>query len=278
MALNLLGVATLPDSWPACCRSKPGDYCVTRRKVLITGAAGEVGRLLAQRLGDEYDLVLTDRQPPLECYGCSFIPAHIDDLEAMCTACHQIDTIIHLAAETHPDAPWEKLLSPNIFGVYNVLEAARRQGCRRLIFASSINAVAGYPGDVQVHTSQPVRPYNLYGATKAWGEAVGCFYAEQRGISVLCLRIGWVRQRNSPDLYPGHPYLSFVLTYDDLLRLVRAAIEAPAALRFGIFHAISDNRWKRLDISDTRTMLGYEPQDDAFELAEEHARSGQGAG
>ena len=268
----------IPRDWPARCRSKPGEDCAMRRRVLITGAAGEVGRLLADHLRDDYELVLTDRQPPPEHDDSSFVAADIGDFDSVYAVSHAIDTVVHLAAETHPDAPWEKLLSPNIVGLYNVLEAAHRQKCRRVIFASSINAVAGYPGEMQVHTSQPVRPYNLYGATKAWGEAASCFYADQRGLSVLCLRFGWVRSPDSADLRPGHPYLPFVLTYDDLIRLIRAAIEAPATLRFGIFHGVSNNRWKRLDISDTRAVLGYEPQDDAFELAEEYARSHQGAG
>ena len=118
----------------------------------------------------------------------------------------------------------------------------------------------------------PVRPFNLYGATKAWGEAVACYYADQRGLSAICLRIGWVRRRDSPDLRPDHPYLSFVLTYEDLGQLVEKSIQAPDTLRFGIFHGVSNNRWKRLDISDARTVLGYEPQDDAFALAEQAER------
>ncbi len=183
--------------------------------------------------------------------------------------CQGIDTVVHLAAEPHPEAPWESLLPANIVGVYNVLEAAHESGCRRVIFASSINAVAGYPDEMQVRTSMPVRPFNLYGATKAWGEAVACYYADQRGLSAICLRIGWVRRRDSPDLRPDHPYLSFVLTYEDLGQLVEKSIQAPDSLRFGIFHGVSNNRWKRLDISDARTVLGYEPQDDAFALAEQ---------
>ena len=59
-----------------------------------------------------------------------------------------------------------------------------------------------------------------------------------------------------------------MLTYEDLVRLVVASIEAPNDLRFGVFHGVSNNRWKRLDISEARALLGYEPQDDAFALAE----------
>jgi hypothetical protein len=136
-----------------------------------------------------------------------------------------------------------------------------------VVFASSINAVSGYPDDVQVHTSMPVRPPNLYGATKVWGEALACYYADQRGISAICLRFGWVVSRDSEQLKQLTNLLDRALTYEDLTRLVRASIDAPDDLRFGIFHGVSNNRWKRLDISDARARLGYAPEDDAFVLA-----------
>jgi hypothetical protein len=165
------------------------------------------------------------------------------------------------------EATWESLLPRNLVGLYNIFQAAHEAGCRRVIFASSVNAVFGYPKDVQVHTNMPVRPLNLYGASKAWGEAVACFYADQRGISAICLRFGWVIERDSPLLRPDHPYLDIALTYDDLTQLVVASIDAPDDLRFGVFHGVSDNRWKRLDIGDARRVLGYAPEDDAFALA-----------
>jgi nucleoside-diphosphate-sugar epimerase len=113
----------------------------------------------------------------------------------------------------------------------------------------------------------PVRPLNLYGASKAWGEAVACLYADQRNLSAICLRFGWVIGRENLQAHADHPWLDIVLTYHDLAKLVTASIEAPDELRFGIFHGVSNNRWKRLDISDARKVLGYEPEDDAFELA-----------
>jgi nucleoside-diphosphate-sugar epimerase len=113
----------------------------------------------------------------------------------------------------------------------------------------------------------PVRPLNLYGASKAWGEAVACFYADQKNISAICLRFGWVVERESKHIRLDHPYLDIALTYHDLARLVAASIDAPDELRFGVFHGVSNNRWKRLDISDARRLLGYEPEDDAFAIA-----------
>jgi len=239
----------------------------TRRKVLLTGAAGRIGSFLTGQLAEHYDFVLTDVRAPKATHGFMFVEADIADLEAMRALCPGVDTVVHLAADPSIEATWDSLLPRNIIGVQNVFQAAHEAGCRRVVFASSINAVAGYPDDVQVHTSMPVRPPNLYGATKVWGEALACYYADQHGISAICLRFGWVVSRDSEQLKQRTNLLDRVLTYEDLARLVRASIDAPDNLRFGIFHGVSNNRWKRLDIDDAREKLGYAPEDDAFVLA-----------
>jgi nucleoside-diphosphate-sugar epimerase len=237
------------------------------RKVLITGAAGRIGSSLTRAFTGRYDVLLSDVRAPDDARGHPFVAADIADIEAMRALCAGVDTVVHLAADPSMEATWESLLPRNLIGLYNIFEAAHAAGCRRVIFASSVNAVFGYPKDVQVRTDMPVRPLNLYGASKAWGEAVACFYADQRTISAICLRFGWVIERDSPRLRPDHPYLDIALTYEDLAKLVAASIDAPDDLRFGVFHGVSDNRWKRLDISDARRVLGYAPEDDAFALA-----------
>ncbi|HET9221864.1 MAG TPA: NAD(P)-dependent oxidoreductase [Roseiflexaceae bacterium] len=238
-----------------------------KRDVLITGAAGRIGSSLTRDLAGRYNLSLTDMRSPDDTGGFPFVKADIADLDAMHQLCQGVDTVVHLAADPSMEATWESLLPRNLVGLYNVFQAAHEAGCRRVIFASSVNAVFGYPKDVQVRTDMPVRPLNLYGASKAWGEAVACFYADQRALSAICLRFGWVIERDSDLIRPDHPYLDIALTYDDLTRLVIASIDAPDTLRFGVFHGVSNNRWKRLDISDARALLGYAPEDDAFAIA-----------
>jgi len=239
------------------------------KKILITGASGKIGSFLTGQLVGRYECVLTDIRPPEDAHGYPFIAADISDLEAVRAVCQGIDTVVHLAADPNRKATWESLLPRNVIGVYNIFEAAAAAGCRRVIFASSINAVEGYPPGVQVHTNMPVRPPNLYGATKAWGEALARFYADQRGLSAICLRFGAVavsqgKAETAPNIPKTPGFFSIVLTYEDMVRLVVASLEAPDDLRFGIFHGVSDNRFKRLDISDTREVLGYQPEDDAF--------------
>lgn len=237
-----------------------------QRRVLITGAAGNIGRFLTNSFADRYDLLLADIAKPADD-RFPFIDLNITDSDAVRRACEGIDTVVHLAADPSMYAPWESLLPNNLVGLYQVFEGAHQAGCRRVVFASSINAVFGYPADVQVHTNMPVRPINLYGATKAWGEAVARVYADTHNMSAICLRFGWVIDRNSELLRPDHEWLDIALTYEDLARLVGSAIDAPDTLRFGIFHGLSNNRYKRLDLTDAREILGYDPQDDAFALA-----------
>ncbi len=237
-------------------------------RVLLTGAAGYIGGLIIANLADRYDWILTDLNPPADTRGLPFIQADITELAALRPLCQGVDTIVHLAATANPDAVWQDLLPNNLIGVYNVFQAASETGCRRVIFASSVHAVDGYPRDIQIHADMPISPLTLYGATKAWGEAVAAFYARQKNLSAICLRIGGVMPSNDPRIVPGFHNLDMVITREDLVRLIAASIDAPDDLRFGIFHGVSNNRWKRLDISDTRERLKYEPQDDAFEVAQ----------
>ncbi len=178
---------------------------MTVRKILLTGAAGRIGSFLTRHLATRYDFVLTDVQPPADTNGFPFTAADISDLEAMRALCRDIDTVVHMAADPRTTASWDDLLAPNMIGVQNIFQAAHEAGCRRVIYASSVNAVAGYPRDVQVHTSMPVRPLNLYGASKAWGEAVACFYADQRGLSSICLRFGCGARPRQRISAPGSP-------------------------------------------------------------------------
>lgn len=236
-----------------------------RRRVLITGATGRIGSLLAQHWHERHELVLTDKRTPATAAPASFIECDLSDLASLRPILDTIHTVIHLAADPRPNASWQSLLPNNIVATHNVLEAAADAGCHRVIIASSVNAVAGYPADVQVKTTMPVAPANLYGASKAFGEAMGRYYSDQRNLSVLCLRLGAVVELTDPRLSPGHPLLASMLTTADLLKLYDSCL-ASEHIRFGIFHGISDNCFKRLDLSDTRSALQYEPCDDAFVL------------
>lgn len=244
-----------------------------KRKILLTGAAGRIGSFLTQQWKESYDLLLTDVRAPKETFGFPFVEANLADFAAVRALCTGIDTVVHLGADPRMEAPWESLLPNNVIGTYNAFEAAHQAGCRRIIFASSINAVFGYPADVQVQTNMPVYPINLYGATKCWGEALGRYYAHTHKLSSICLRFGAVSYRPGQDPHYdnrydlSHPYIDIILTMEDLTKLVTASVEAKDDLMYGVYHGISNNRWKRLDLTDARDEIGYAPEDDAFAFA-----------
>ncbi len=244
-----------------------------KRKILITGAAGRIGSFLTNQWKERYDLVLTDVRAPKETFGFPFTQANLTEMDKIQSLCQGIDTVIHLGADPSMEAAWESLLPNNIIGTYHVFEAAAQANVRRVVYASSVNAVFGYPIDQQVHTNMPVYPINLYGATKCWGEAAARVYSHLKKFSAICLRFGAVSYRPGTDpeydgrYTPDYEYLDIILTMEDLTKLVTASVEAADDLWYGVFQGVSNNRWKRLDITDARAVIGYEPEDDAFALA-----------
>jgi nucleoside-diphosphate-sugar epimerase len=236
-------------------------------KVLITGAAGKIGQLLVRHLKDRYQLVLTDIKEPLESYGFPFTKADISNLEDIRPLFDGVDTVIHLAADYRREAPWESVLPNNVIGTYNAFEAAHQAGCKKMIYASSINSVDGYPDRIQIHTTMSVAPLNLYGASKAWGEALGRFYSDLKGLSVYCLRLGAVISEDSEHLKKSKDpvLLRMVITYRDMLNLFDGCLNTNHS--FVMVHGTSDNVLNRLDISDTKEKLSYAPVDDAFDIA-----------
>src|SRR5437762_3572197 len=171
-----------------------------RRRVLVTGAAGNIGSYFAEHSHKKYELTLmihdeTDADA-VRRFG-KVIVADLDNLDEMKRACDGIDTVLHLAAAASPESTWNVLLNANIIGTYNAFIAAKAARCRRVIYASSIHAVSGYPADYQVHTNDPVNPGDLYGVSKCFAEALARYMAEKEGVSAICLRIGGFQPRES---------------------------------------------------------------------------------
>lgn len=243
----------------------------SRRRVLITGAAGNIGTYFAQQNHERYDLRLAVHEEADRAKVASYgetVLADINDLASMQKACDGMDTVVHLAALASPMSDWPGLLKVNIIGTYNAFYAAFSAGCKRVIYASSIHAVSGYPADVQVKPTDPVNPGDLYGVSKCFGEALARYMAEQEGLSAIALRIGGFQPAEKARGDMGVSMLDAWVSQRDLDQLIRLCIEAPS-IRFAIFNAISDNRFKRLDISSAREVLGYKPLDDSTQVNEE---------
>ena len=238
----------------------------SRRRVLVTGAAGRIGSYFAEHSHEKYDLRLTDldfgeRRGAMRAYG-EILEGDISDLAFLKRACEGIDTLVHLAGNPDPSAVWSELLATNIVGTYQACVAARAAGCRRIVFASSIHAVSGYPAGVQVKTNEPVNPGDVYGVTKCFGEALGRYLSGQEGISFIALRIGAFQPLASARDAEKVGLLDHFVSQRDLNQLINRCIDADDRLRFAVFHGLSGNTFQRLDISDAVDLLGYAPEDD----------------
>lgn len=240
-----------------------------RRRVLVPGAAGRIGSAFARALGGKYALRLMvrredDAAAALREHG-EVVVGELGDLDRLKALCAGVDTIVHMAGNPSPNATWGPLLEANIVGTYHVFAAAKAAGCRRVIFASSIHAVSGYPSDAQVKTSEPVNPGDLYGVTKCFGEALARYMAEQEGVSAIALRIGSFQPPEAAAGERGVRMIDSFLSHRDLVQLIERCID-DERLQFAIFNAVSEGRFKRLDISDARQLVGYAPQDDITAL------------
>lgn len=239
-----------------------------KRRILLTGAAGRIGSAFRRDYGDQYSFRLVDRRPVDEPDGQEHRVADLVSLDEARACCEGIDTVVHLAADPSPRATFYGTLLPlNIQMAYNMFHAAVEQGCRRLIFASSIHAVNAYPLDMQVHPEEPVRPGDLYGVTKCFGEALCAYYAAREGLSCIPIRIGAVGTPEKIQDCSDSRLLSLWISYRDLTQLLHRCIEAPDSVRYLLVQGVSDNQFKRLAINNAREVLGYDPEDNAFQIS-----------
>ena len=232
-------------------------------RLLITGAAGDIGTALRPALRSKYQLRLGDLMPivPLR-QGEEAVVADIRDLSTMEEAASAMDAIVHLAGHREGTTPWEPCFEVNMGGTYHVLEAARRQGVRRVVFASS-NHVTGFYEQEGVFTrpDMPSRPDSLYGVSKAFGEDLARFYADEFGLSVICLRIGTFRPERDVVERDDDRILSTWLSPRDAVQLVTRSLDT--SVLFGIYYGISANTRAYWDLQNARADLGYHPVDDA---------------
>jgi uronate dehydrogenase len=240
-----------------------------RRKILLTGGCGKIGSYFARSTADRYHFRVVDRvQWDAEKLGPlagESIVSDLQDPQQCRAACEGIDTVIHLAANANPKADFlSSLLQNNFLAAYHMFQAAKEAGCKRFIFASSVHAIASYPREVQVRPEMPVRPTSMYGVSKCFGESLAAHYAVNEGLPSIAIRIGAYL---FPDEF-GSDQLGFEDGYlhpDDFNHLLVQCIETPG-ITLLIAHAISNNRYKRIDLTETREVLGYQPKYDGFDL------------
>jgi NAD+ dependent glucose-6-phosphate dehydrogenase len=251
---------------------------MAKTKVLITGMSGLIGSALRTHLEGRYELSALNRSAVA---GVRCHRADIRDLEAIAPAFEGQEAVVHLAAKVSSggDTSLDDTLEFNHRGTWNVFEAARRAGCKRIVFASSGAVVAGYEGDEPYkslvagnyaavkggwpmldHLS-PIRARGLYGCSKAWGEAMARAYVDKNPpLSIVCVRIGRVNGENKA----SDPRTRSVwCSHRDICGLLEAAIVAPPSVRYDVVFGVSNNRYGYRDMKHAKEVLGFTPQDSA---------------
>ena len=231
------------------------------KTVLITGATGDVGMHLSRELAGRYKLRLSDRRPLKPPQGQIFVKADIRKMADALRITKGVDAIVHLGGYS-VEGPWESILQANIIGCYNVFEAARRNGVKRVLFPTSNHAVGFYRRDQTIDHRVYPKPDSRYGVSKVFGEALGSLYADKYGMEVFMMRIG-----NVNPVPIDKRRLSIWLSPRDLAQLVSIGIEHPD-IKFEIVYGISRNKRAWYDNSNA-FRLGYRPQDDSEIFAQE---------
>lgn len=231
------------------------------KTILITGAGGGVGTYLRRELAGRYALRLSDIRRLKPAEGETFVQGDIANLNDMLRATKGVDAFVHLGGYSVEGA-WKDILDANIVGCYNAFEAARRNGVKRFLFATSNHAVGFYRRDQVIDHRVYVKPDSRYGVSKVFGEALGSLYADKYGMEVFCMRIG-----NVGPAPIDKRRLSIWISPRDFAQLVTIGIEHPD-VDFEIVYGVSNNRRSWYDNANAQR-LGYRPADDSEAFAPE---------
>jgi len=224
-------------------------------KLLLTGAAGGLGKELRQRLKANCNVLRVS-----DCADCGVageteevVLADLADAAAVDAMVAGVNAIVHLGGVS-VEGPFGPILQANILGLYNLYEAARRHGVKRLVFASSNHVTGFYRQSDTINADAPARPDGMYGLSKAFGEDLSRFYFDRYGIETACVRIG-----SSFAEPKDRRMLATWLSFDDLHRLITACLTTPV-LGHSIIFGVSDNAVTWWDNSCARH-IGFVPQD-----------------
>lgn len=205
----------------------------TFNRLLLTGAAGALGRVLRTSLKP---LAATLRVSDIAAMdpaasGEEVVRCDLADAKGVRALLEGVDAVVHMGGIS-VEGPWEPILAANIAGLHNLYEAARVHGVKRVIFASSNHAIGFNPRSRRIDANDPVRPDGNYGVSKAFGEALSRFYWDRYGLETVCLRIGSC----FPEPKDRRMLITW-LSYDDMTELVRCSLTAPKVEHTIVFGA-----------------------------------------
>ena len=238
-------------------KSVPADS-VPSKSVLLTGASGALGRVLAKALGEKgWTLRLTDIVPfPDELPpGASFEAADLVDGPAIGRLAEGCGAILHFGG-TSVEKPFAEVQGPNIQGLFNVYEAAKAARAR-VLFASSNHTIGFHQRSTTIDPDSPFRPDGYYGASKVWGEMMGRLYWDKHGVESVIVRIGSCFPKPVDDRM-----LATWLSYGDLARLAERAVLA-ARVDCCVIWGVSANSRMTWWEGDSRDVIGWQPEDSA---------------
>lgn len=241
------------------------------KTILMTGAAGRIGSFMRAELAGKYRMRLSDLQPIHDLRSAeTFMPADIANFEDALAITKGVDAVVHFGGQSGENS-WERIHSANIVGFYNTLEAARRNGVKRFLVATSNHAVGFYRCDQTIDHRVYIKPDSRYGVSKVFNEALASLYADRYGMQMFCMRIGNVN--HAPI---DRRRLAIWISPRDMAQLVTIGIEHPD-LHFEVVYGVSDNARSWYD-NGNALRLGYRPQDRSERFAKQILQSQPGAG
>jgi len=225
-------------------------------RLLLTGAAGGLGKELRQRLKPHAEILrLSDIAPmePAEGPAEEVVSCDLADKAGVHALVAGVDAILHFGGISTEHA-FEPILEANIRGTFNLYEAARRHGVKRIVFASSNHVIGFYRQDQRIDASVPQRPDSYYGLSKAFGEDLASFYFDRHGIETVSIRIG----SSFPEAQ-NRRMLATWLSYADLTDLILRSLTTPN-VGHTIVYGASNNRDSWWD-NRLAAHLGFQPKD-----------------
>lgn len=242
------------------------------QRILITGAAGRLGRVLRHGLAkpDRILRLLDIAQLGTANDREELCNVDASQLAEMVEAMEGVDVVIHLAAYPE-EAPWETIFPLNYSLTHVVFEAAHRAGVKRVVFASSIQAVGFHPLEKTIDETVRIRPSGYYGVSKAFGEALASLYADKYGLSVACVRVASFEKKPT-----DMRMLSTWLSHEDGVHLFEQCINAPDH-HFYLVYGVSKNSRSRVDNSHV-AWLGFKPRSNAEDYLDDVLKNGASLG
>ena len=244
-------------------------------KIVVTGMSGLIGGLAGRKFAESYDVSALGRS---EVEGFPTTIADIGDgIDEILPALEGVETIVHMAA-SRGDVPAETHIKANVTGVYNLFEACRIAGVKRIVAASTGAVIAGYEKDdpfkslvhdpdfempdprPMIKVDDPIRPTGMYSVSKMFTENLGRMYSEEHDMSIICIRIGKVEIEDVP---LNARNASVWCSHRDIIQMIDKAVHAPEDLKYAVVFACSDNPTRYRDIEHARNVLGFVPKDSA---------------